>query len=113
MVLPNLEKVMPVLQLKFSPDSSTLYFGHYTSCLYTLKINNETGEIETGDSILYEKDSLSTLRGICVSRSGQYVASIGNDSFIFNNDEIKNVSRIPRAATAFTAASFVTNKERV
>jgi len=105
MDLPEMEKLMPALHLKFSPDSSKLYFGHFTSCIYTLQLNNMDGEISFGENLLCdEKSDDCTIRDICTSSDGKCIAAIGQNSYIYKLNEAP--VHIPRAATAFTAAAF-------
>ena len=111
MVLPDVESVMPALSLQFSPDSSRLYFGRSTACIYSL---NLAEDITVGDELRFSEDSGEfPLRQICLSDDSKYLAAIGKCSFIYNVST-KDVSRIPQASTAFTAAAFVrspTNKQ--
>ena len=108
--LPDkLREMCPAVQLCFSPDSSVLYFGTFTSELHRVFLGKGE-ELELGSSFSASDEEQSTLRDIAVSGRGDSVASIGRNSFIFKEDE--KAIRVPRAATGFTSGAFVSGDGR-
>ena len=93
----------------FSPDSTVLYFGTFTSEIHRVLLGKGE-ELELGSSFSAAEEEESTLRDIAVSGGGDSVASIGRNSFIFKED--CKAIRVPRAATGFTSGAFVSRDGR-
>ena len=69
------------------------------------------GEITLGDAFLHPEGSEnSTIRDICISAGGKYVAAVGQNTYLYSKSE--PTIHIPRAATAFTAAAFVMDGDK-
>ena len=97
------------LQLQFSPDSRILLYGTYSSELKSLKIDDDSEKLVAGPTLQAKEKTCETLRAIKFNKSGKFVASIGLSSYLFNLEE-ESMSLIPRAATAYTAANFITSE---